>query len=127
MSASAGPVTGLATVVRAANNQVVDATNPIRPGDTLVIWLTGMGLTTPGVAAGLASPSTPLALAETQPTVTLGGTPLSIEYAGLAPGEVGVNQINVGVPFGVPQGPSEPLVITQNTGTTTLNFRVVGN
>ncbi len=63
MSGSAGPVTGLATVIRAANNQIVTPTNPIRPGDTLVIYLTGMGLTTPAVTAGYAAPASPLAVA----------------------------------------------------------------
>ena len=127
LSGVAGSLTGLPTVIRADNNQYVDDTNPIRQGDTLVIWLTGMGLTTPTVAAGSAAPSSPLALASSQPIVTLGGTPLQIEYAGLAPGEVGVYQINVGVPKSVTLGMSQPLVITQGGGATTLNFRVVGN
>lgn len=127
LSGVAGPLTGLPTVIRSDNNQIVDDTNPIRRGDTLVIWLTGMGQTTPIVAAGSASPATPLALASSQPIVTLGGIKLNIEYAGLAPGEVGVNQINVGVPTSVTEGQSQPLVITQGGGTTTLNFRVVGN
>jgi uncharacterized protein (TIGR03437 family) len=117
----------LATVYRAANNQLVDDSNPIRPGDTLVIWLTGMGATSPIVPVGQAAPTDPLANVSNTATVTLGGTQLSIAYAGLAPAEVGVNQINAVVPSSVTQGPSEPLVITQGGGTTTLNFRVVGN
>jgi uncharacterized protein (TIGR03437 family) len=130
MSGSAGPVKGLATVVRAANNQIVDATNPIRPGDTLVIYLTGMGLTSPAVTPGVPAPVTPLALASEVPTVTLGGSQLDIQYAGLAPGEIGVYQINAVVPGMVTQGLSEPLVISQGTATgfnTTLTERVVGN
>ncbi len=130
MSGSAGPTTGLATVVRAANNQLVTPTNPIRPGDTLVIYLTGMGLTTPGVIAGVPAPVSPLALASDVPTVTLGGSHLDIQYAGLAPGEIGVYQINAVVPGSVTQGLSEPLVINQGSAigaNTTLNERVVGN
>jgi uncharacterized protein (TIGR03437 family) len=130
MSGSAGPTTGLATVVRAANNQIVTPTNPIRPGDTLVIYLTGMGLTTPAVTAGWAAPASPLAFASTVPTVTLGGASLNVQYAGLAPGEVGVYQINAVVPGGVTQGLSEPLVISQGSTSgaiTTLNERVVAN
>jgi uncharacterized protein (TIGR03437 family) len=128
ISGSAGPVTGLATIVRAADNQLVTPTNPIRGGDTLVIYLTGMGLTNPAVTAGFAAPTSPLALASIVPTVTLGGTPLIVEYAGLAPGEVGVYQINVLVPGNVTQGLSEPLVINQGSAagaTTTLTERVV--
>ena len=105
-------------------------TNPIRPGDTLVIYLTGMGLTTPAVTAGWAAPASPLAFASTVPTVTLGGASLNVQYAGLAPGEVGVYQINAVVPGGVTQGLSEPLVISQGSTSgaiTTLNERVVAN
>ncbi len=127
LSGVAGTTTGLATVFRAANNQIVNATNPIRQGDTLVIWLTGMGLTSPAVTPGLAAPTSPLASVTVPPTVTLGGTQLTVEYAGRAPGEVGVDQLNVFVPSSVTQGSSEPLVITQGGSSTTLNFRVVGN
>src|SRR5208283_4444766 len=45
----AGPETGLATIVRADNGQLVTPTNPIHPTDTVVIYLTGMGLTFPQV------------------------------------------------------------------------------
>ncbi len=128
LSGVAGPITGLATVLRAANYQLVTPTNPIRPGDTLVIYLTGMGLTSPLVTAGLPAPTSPLAWASIGPTITLGGSQLQIQYAGLAPGEIGVYQINAVVPSSVTQGMSVPLVISQgSTGATTLNERVVAN
>ena len=57
--------------------------------------------------------------------VTLGGVPLTLEFAGLAPGEVGVYQINVAVPRSVAQGMSVPLTITQSGGSTSMNVRVV--
>ena len=100
-------------------------TNPVHPNDTLIIFLTGMGQTTPQVASGMPSPSSPLALANITPNVTLGGAPLSLSYAGLVPGEVGVYQINATVPLGVPQGLTIPLNIDQGGSSTTLNVRVV--
>jgi uncharacterized protein (TIGR03437 family) len=124
-SGAAGPETGLATIVRASNSQLVTATNPVHPNDTLVIFLTGMGQTTPTVTSGMPSPSSPLAQANISPNVTLGGTPLGVSYAGLVPGEVGVYQINATVPLGVPQGLSIPLNINQGGASTTLNVRVV--
>jgi uncharacterized protein (TIGR03437 family) len=127
MSGTAGPLTGLPTIVRAANNQLVTPTNPIYKDDTLVIYLNGMGLTSPQVTAGSPAPSSPLASAVIAPSVTLGGSNLSVSYAGLVPGEVGVYQINATVPFGVPQGLSVPLVINQGGATSTVNVRVVGN
>ena len=62
------------------------------------------GATVPAVDAGLPSPFNPLAWAAIQPTLTLGGHPMNVSYAGLAPGNVGVYQINATVPYGVPQG-----------------------
>jgi uncharacterized protein (TIGR03437 family) len=50
---------------------------------------------------------------------------LPVIYAGLAPGEVGVYQINVSVPGGTPTGISLPLTINQGTGTITVSMRVV--
>jgi uncharacterized protein (TIGR03437 family) len=125
MSASAGPQTGLAAILRTANNQLVTPTNPINPKDTIVIFLTGMGQTTPQVQAGLPAPQNPLASATVAPMVTLGGAPLGVSYAGLSPNEVGVYQINATVPAGVPQGMSIPLTINQGGAATTINVRVV--
>jgi len=125
LSGTAGPLTGLATIVRAANNQLVTPTNPIRPGDTLVIYLTGLGLTSPVVVAGQPSPTSPLAWATLGTNVTLGGSALTIQYAGRVPGEVGVDQINAVVPSSVTPGMSVPLVIGQSNSNTTLNVRVV--
>jgi uncharacterized protein (TIGR03437 family) len=129
MSGSAGPETGLATIVRASNGQLLTPTNPVNPGDTLVIYLTGMGTTSPAVNAGVAAPMSPLSWATQAPTVTLGGSPLTVLYGGLVPGSLsGLYQINVTVPTtGVPQGISIPLVIDQGGGSTTLNVRVVNN
>jgi len=122
---AAGPETGLATIIRADNNQLVTPTNPIHPKDTVVIYLTGMGQTFPQSTAGLASPSSPLASAVIQPNVTLGGAALSVTFAGLTPNSVGLYQIDAYVPDGVPQGLSIPLVISQGGSQTTLNVRVV--
>jgi len=84
-----------------------------------------MGQTSPAVAAGQPAPLNPRAFALVQPLVTLGGAALSVTYAGLSPGEIGVYQINATVPSRVPGGLSIPLLITQGAGTTTVNVRVV--
>jgi uncharacterized protein (TIGR03437 family) len=125
MSAAAGPLTGLAAVVRWNDGELVTPTNPIHPNDYVEIYLTGMGATTPSVGAGLPGPFSPLALVQVPPAVTLGGYPLTVTYAGMAPGEVGVYQIDAFVPFGVPQGMSVPLTISQGGGSTSVDERVV--
>jgi uncharacterized protein (TIGR03437 family) len=91
-----------------------------------VIFLAGMGKTTPVVDAGTAAPAEPPATTLIEPTVTLGGVPLPILYSGLVPGQVGVYQINAIVPFrGIPLGFDVPLTISQGGTSTTLPVRVV--
>jgi uncharacterized protein (TIGR03437 family) len=122
---AAGPDTGLATITRADNGEFITPTNPVHPGDSIVIWATGLGVTSPPVGSGMAAPSSPLASAVIQPVVQLGGVALNVAYAGLVPGSVGLDQINATVPSSVPQGLSIPLVIAQGGSSTTLNVRVV--
>jgi uncharacterized protein (TIGR03437 family) len=126
LSGTAGPETGLATIFRASNGQLVTPTNPVHSNDTLVIYLTGMGPTSPSVAAGLAAPMTVLSSVTQSPVLTLGGSNLNVLYAGLVPSFIsGLYQINATVPSVVTQGESIPLVISQGSSTTTLNLRVV--
>lgn len=125
--ASVGSDTNIPTVVRNDDNQLVTPSHPIhRDSNTaLVIYLTGLGPTSPAVATGQPGPTNPLAVTLTQPTVTLGGVELPVLFSGLAPGLVGVDQINVSVPFTVPDGMSVPLVITQGSVSTSIPERVV--
>jgi len=122
---TAGPDTGLPTVMRAVNNELVTLSNPIHPKDSITIYGTGLGRTSPAVEDGLPAPADPLPAAVIMPEVTLGGVPLTVDYAGLVPGEVGVFQINATVPGIMPQGMEIPLTITQAGSSTTLNVRVV--
>ncbi len=125
ISGAAGPLTDLPIVIRQATNLLVTSSNPVHMGDNLTLYTTGLGTVSPVVGNGLPGPFSPLAQAVTQPTVTLGGSNMNVGYAGLAPGEVGVYQINVTVPTDAPQGLSVPLTISQGAGSQTINVRVV--
>jgi len=59
------------------------------------------------------------------PNVILGGVGLDVQFAGLAPGSVGLYQINATLPKNVPPGLDIPLVIAQGGSSTTLSVRVV--
>jgi uncharacterized protein (TIGR03437 family) len=122
-----GSDTNIPTVVRNDDNELVTPSHPIhrKSNTALIIYLTGLGPTTPSVPSGQPGPSNPLAFSTVQPTVTLGGTTLPVLFSGLAPGMVGVDQINVSVPFTVPDGMSVPLVITQGSVSTSIPERVV--
>lgn len=127
LSGTAGPETNIPTIVRNDDGQLVTDSNPIHRNSktALVIYLTGLGPTNPAVPDGMPAPSTPLATALTAPVVTLGNVPLPLLYYGLAPGLVGVNQINVEVPSSVPDGLQVPLVITQGSNSSSVPVRVV--
>ena len=119
--------TTIATIIRNDDGQFVTASHPIhrKGNEALVIYTTGLGVTSPAVATGMASPKSPLAFARTVPTVTLGGVSLPVLYYGLAPGEVGVYQINVSIPAAVPVGNPVTLEISQGSAKTSLSLRVV--
>lgn len=94
-----------------------NASNPAKPGETLSIYLVGMGVTTPTVASGAAAPSNPLAIVNNPPTVTIDGIALTttqqVPFAGLVPGSVGLYQVKFTVPTNARTGTLD-LSVTQN-------------
>jgi uncharacterized protein (TIGR03437 family) len=93
-----------------ANGALVSQSDPATAGETLVLYLTGLGAVTPSVADGAAAPSSPLSNVTAKVTVEVqdanGGYHASqnVTYSGLAPGFAGLYQINFVVPSGVPPG-----------------------
>lgn len=121
----AGPLTGLARIIRQKNGEVVNFTNPIHAKESISIYMTGLGTTLPAVGPGEVAPVNPPALVTTQVTVTLGGTNLPVSFAGLSPGDVSVYRVDVYVPWGIRSAAQSPLVITQGGVSTTTLVRVV--
>jgi uncharacterized protein (TIGR03437 family) len=106
--------TGQGVVLDGLNN-LVDSSHAVKAGEVVVIYATGLGATSPAVATGQAAPAVPpLALVTTPVKVTIGGVEAAVEFAGLAPGFVGLHQVNARVPAGVTPGNSVALVLTQN-------------
>ncbi len=85
---------------------------PANPGDFLTIYCTGLGAVTNPPATGAPAPSNPLSTTTATPQVTIGGIPAYVNFFGLAPGYVGLYQINAQVPAGSPAGGAVPLVLT---------------
>ena len=122
---SAGPLTDVPAIVRSNDNLLVTDSNPIHHGDTIVIYMTGLGQTNPAQIEGYPAPSSPLAGVLVPPTVSIAGVNLNILFAGLSPGQVGVYQINATVPKNVPSGLQQTLSISQNGDSTSVPVRVV--
>jgi uncharacterized protein (TIGR03437 family) len=92
----------------------VTAASPAQPGETVLIYCTGLGATNPAVTSGSAAPSSPPATSVLTPTVTIGGLPSAVSFSGLAPTFVGLYQVNALIPSGLPSGSAQ--VIFQMNG-----------
>ncbi len=103
---------GPASALKASDQSLVTASNPLSPGDTVEIFATGLGAT---------MPSNGYEVAVQQPTVTVGGVNCPVVFAGAAPNYEGLDQINCTIPSGAlifdPASSSVPVVITSGTRT----------
>jgi uncharacterized protein (TIGR03437 family) len=91
-----------------ANFQLADTAHPAVAGETVLIYCTGLGVVSSPPADGAASSGQPTL---TTPSVKIGGVRSTVSFSGLAPGFVGLYQINAVVPAGLAGG-NQPVVIT---------------
>lgn len=114
---------GTGAVLHANDLSLVSANSPARPGESLLIYCTGLGQLGTSVKSGDRAPSVP-PLAETVflPVVTIAGLPASVTFSGLAPGAVGVYQITVQVPVGLPTGNQPVQITTQGVASNTATI-----
>jgi uncharacterized protein (TIGR03437 family) len=113
-----GGGSGLGSILNGDGVTVNSATNPATPGSVVSLYGTGPGAVSPPVPDGQPAPSSPLSYAVTSygssaqsceaPSTTcvifndsIFGT---VQFSGLAPGFVGLWQINVQIPASLPAG-----------------------
>lgn len=120
----AGSGTGPGAILNAQDESINSAANPVSRGAWVSIFATGAGVTAPASVDGMLA-STLLATPEARVSVTIGGLPCQVNYAGAAPGFVsGLLQINAQVPAGVTPGPGVPVQITAGSVASPLNITV---
>lgn len=100
-------------VVTHANGQLVTPSNPARAGETVIVYATGVGPVDQTQVTGEAASGQTLARTRQTPAATLEGETAEVIFSGLAPGFVGLNQINVTLPRTARAG-TRPLVVTAN-------------
>jgi uncharacterized protein (TIGR03437 family) len=79
------------------------------------VYVTGLGAVSPAVAAGAVTPSSPLSNLTGGAGAFVGGVPATVLFSGLAPGLVGVYQINLQIPMTAPSGTQVLQVFSNNT------------
>jgi uncharacterized protein (TIGR03437 family) len=85
--------------------------NPLRRGQTMLVFATGLGAV---------SPRGPVQAAETPVSVYLRDFEIAPAFAGLAPGFLGLYQLNVPVPVGLAPGAAIPLRLEQGGATSNV-------
>jgi len=86
-------------------------TTPAKADDTIILWGTGFGATSPAAPVGVITPSDQTYSTATLPTVTVGGMSATVYGAALAPGFAGLYQIAIQIPTALANG-DWPVVAT---------------
>lgn len=98
-------------------------TNPAKPGEAVIVYVTGLGDTDVPVASGEPSPQ-PAANYLAKVTATIGGLPAEVQFAGLTPQSIALGQVNLVVPH-LPPG-DYPVEITAGGATSNAPLMSVG-
>ncbi len=99
----AGPLAG----------RLVNADNPARPGDILLVYAGGLGAVRPPLVTGALVDQIATTVVNTG--ARIGGIDVRVEFSGYAPGGPGAYQINLVVPQGLTPG-THPLLLTTPAG-----------
>ena len=98
-------------VAQGADSSPISEADAAHPGDTIAIFVEGMGAVVSPVDSGTMAAG--LDAVQIQPHVTIGGETAQVAYAGLAPGLIGLYRIDLQIPADVPSGDLS-IVVTQN-------------
>jgi uncharacterized protein (TIGR03437 family) len=101
---------GLAAAQHSSNYALITSSNPAQIGETITLYLTGLGLVSPLINDGAVGP-TPASITVQPFDVYIGGQQATVVFSGLTPGAISLYQMNVVVPSGVSAGPNSIEVI----------------
>jgi uncharacterized protein (TIGR03437 family) len=108
--------TGSGRLLAAAVSQagtVIGTANAAAKGGVVQLYVNGLGPVNNQPASGEAASLETLSPTRSTPVVTIGGRPADVIFSGLAPGYVGLYQLNVRVGADAPSG-LQPVVVTVN-------------
>jgi uncharacterized protein (TIGR03437 family) len=111
------------TLAQAAGSIPGLTTHPVKVGDAIIIYATGLGAVDNPPSDGGIPPTGTLVNTLTTPTVMVGGVTAQVLFSGLQPQFVGVNQVNIVIP-NVPAGNTVPLQIQMGGITSPSNVTI---
>jgi uncharacterized protein (TIGR03437 family) len=115
--------TGAGAILHGGDYALVSSSKPVAKGEVVLIYATGLGLVSPAPPTGQPASTSPLSLTTIHPVVSFGGIAASEPlFSGLAPGFVGLYQVNVRVPPGTPSGNVD--VVIQTGGQTSKAVKI---
>ena len=79
-------------------------TVPAKPGETIILWGTGFGPTSPAIPVGITTPTDKTYSTTAKPTLQLNDVAVTVDGAALAPGFAGLYQLAFQVPASLPDG-----------------------
>lgn len=93
---------GAGTIQHASDFSLVTPQNPATPGETIIVYATGLGPVTPAATTGVppSGPATVTGYCSVPPSLNIG----RVLYAGITPGIPGVYQLNVQLPAAMTAG-----------------------
>ena len=111
LSAYSPALFAVGTNAAATNDKgVITLANPAVRDSVITLYGNGLGPVDNTPPTGEPTPLSPLARTTTIPVVRIGGVDAEVFFSGLAPGAIGLYQINVRVPLGITAG-SQPVVV----------------
>ncbi len=86
------------------NGSPVTPDSPAQAGETVAVYMSGLGTVFPAILDGVGAPSNPPSTTSNTFTADISGTTANIAFQGLAPGFAGLYQVNIQIPTGLTAG-----------------------
>ena len=111
-------------ILKNSDFSLVTSDNPATAGDTILIYSTGLGQTTPTSQTGSLQPSDSGLKNTVDVMVSIGGVPAKVVYSIASPGFAGLYQTAATVPSGVTPGTAKVVLSIGNASSNAVNLAV---
>jgi uncharacterized protein (TIGR03437 family) len=107
-----------------ADFSLISASHPAAPGETIIVFCTGLGAVSPVIPTGQAASGSVLSNTVTTYTAKVAGQDAPVIFSGLAPNFVALGQVNLTVPSGAPSGAQDLVLSGGGATSNTVKIQV---